>query len=453
MHNAARAPFRTALCTAFRSAFRHGWAVAALCVGPLAAPVQATQTRATHPVYHGTLETTLVEVGLDVRKFVLAGPRDQRRLPLALPAGARAYVGSFVVTDQTDRDHPVTQRLPALFVTEPGHPAVLYVGLRRDAEDTTVTSFTAAHAHVLQPSKAPGALVGDMETTITWPLPGTVFRQYTLRVLDSPRRPNTYATITGDTGSDTHYLWVSQRKAQGHVVLDGRPTVAQFEVSPLTGKIPSLGTYSLDCTGDSIDPTSHTENQYKFAPEVVVMFKVGDTYVAPDHVDERLGTFTMIGHRPDEYIPPLDTGVLLSNVTFTTFDGTSRHLSDYRGKYVLLDFWTIQCGPCIESIPTLAAAYATYHPRGFEIIGINLDDNLRVDKVDAFLKSRGSTWVHTSLSVPPTGAALGAYVDTHCRIHSYPTLVLLGPDGKIVALSEALFGPLLQAKLAELLPK
>ena len=59
--------------------------------------------------------------------------------------------------------------------------------------------------------------------------------------------------------------------------------------------------------------------------------------------------------------------------TLKDLSGQEVSLSDFRGKVVLLDFWTTWCVPCRASIPHLNMLYKTYRERGLEILGINLD--------------------------------------------------------------------------------
>jgi thiol-disulfide isomerase/thioredoxin len=160
----------------------------------------------------------------------------------------------------------------------------------------------------------------------------------------------------------------------------------------------------------------------------------------------------MTGIPASAYVPAMDTGVILPDVAFGTVDGASHHLSDYRGKYVLLDFWTVDCGPCIGEMPNMEAAYQRYKPRGLEIIGVDIDNDLDMTKFSEFLAQQGSTWTHTSLSIQPTGPELRTWIDVHCRLHAFPTVVLLGPDGKIVAMDDELRGEALQKTLERFIP-
>ena len=67
-------------------------------------------------------------------------------------------------------------------------------------------------------------------------------------------------------------------------------------------------------------------------------------------------------------------GKLVTDFSVTDLDGKPISLEDYRGKVVLLDFWGVWCGFCIDEMPNLKRVYATYKEQGFDIIGVSLDD-------------------------------------------------------------------------------
>jgi thiol-disulfide isomerase/thioredoxin len=75
---------------------------------------------------------------------------------------------------------------------------------------------------------------------------------------------------------------------------------------------------------------------------------------------------------------------------FTAVDGSPVDLASLKGKVVLVDFWATWCGPCMGEVPNVVATYKKYHDKGFEIIGISLDENK-----DAMLKvtaEKEMTW-------------------------------------------------------------
>lgn len=123
-------------------------------------------------------------------------------------------------------------------------------------------------------------------------------------------------------------------------------------------------------------------------------------------------------------------------------DGNPISLDSFRGKYLLVDFWASWCTPCRIENPNLVSAYAKYHEKGFEILGVSLDR----DK-NAWLKGIADdnlTWPQVSDLQYWNNEASRLY-----SISSIPASFLLDPNGVIIA--KNLRGEELLAKLAELL--
>ena len=108
----------------------------------------------------------------------------------------------------------------------------------------------------------------------------------------------------------------------------------------------------------------------------------------------------------------------------TAVDGSEIDLSKLRGKIVLLEFWATWCGPCLREAPTVSAAYKKFHERGFEIIGISLDENK--ESLLNFTKARGITW--------PQYFDENKKVSQRFGIEGIPTMWLLNKQGMIANL-------------------
>lgn len=112
-----------------------------------------------------------------------------------------------------------------------------------------------------------------------------------------------------------------------------------------------------------------------------------------------------------------------------TITGEMTRLSDIcgKGKWVLLDFWATWCGPCLEEMPQLKKAYASYALMDFEICGISLDPD--IDRLRGYVAQEKLLWKNL-IDLPEEGATSVAEL---YGVTAIPTNFLISPDGKIVA--------------------
>lgn len=128
----------------------------------------------------------------------------------------------------------------------------------------------------------------------------------------------------------------------------------------------------------------------------------------------------------------------------TLINGKPFDYSKYQGKVILVDFWATWCGPCIEEIPNIKQNYADYHSKGFEVIGISLDDELPA--VESFVKKNKIPW-STLFSHDPDAVGVEHPLAVKYGVMQIPCMMLVGKDGKVI--STKLRGPQLAKLLKE----
>ncbi|WP_313188151.1 redoxin domain-containing protein [Sphingobacterium siyangense] len=118
----------------------------------------------------------------------------------------------------------------------------------------------------------------------------------------------------------------------------------------------------------------------------------------------------------------------------TDIDGKALSLSDFRGKYVLLDFWASWCVPCRKGNPHLIKLYQQYKSKGFEIIGIADDDSKPEKWHKAVEQDEIGIWKHIlrGAKFDGTNFDLSKDVTKGYGVSSLPTKVLIDPQGVII---------------------
>ena len=110
-----------------------------------------------------------------------------------------------------------------------------------------------------------------------------------------------------------------------------------------------------------------------------------------------------------------------------TVDGEPLRLADFRGKFVLLDFWATWCGPCVGETPFLKSTYKAFGGNNnFAMISLSLDDSPSAPK--DFARKNDIKWIQGFL-----GKWSDSKVTPLYGVDGIPAIFLIGPDGKIVA--------------------
>lgn len=106
----------------------------------------------------------------------------------------------------------------------------------------------------------------------------------------------------------------------------------------------------------------------------------------------------------------------------TDLSGRPLQLSALRGKVVLLDFWATWCPPCVAEIPHFVDLHAGYKDKGFEIVGLSLDEGGPA-AVRPFLQTHKVKY--------PVAMATPQITQAYGGIHGIPTTFLIDKTGNV----------------------
>lgn len=171
--------------------------------------------------------------------------------------------------------------------------------------------------------------------------------------------------------------------------------------------------------------------------------RIVQRYLHPGKVDPAPMTFKFnTAEEADAKFGAVATGKPAPDFSIPDVNGKIITLADFKGKYVLLDFWASWCGPCKPQIPFLKAAKDKFLDKNLVVLGISLDS-----KKEAWMKaieSHGLDWINASSLkgwAEPVAQSYGA--------DAIPFNVLIGPDGKVLA--KGLYGEAIDKTLSEII--
>jgi peroxiredoxin len=117
--------------------------------------------------------------------------------------------------------------------------------------------------------------------------------------------------------------------------------------------------------------------------------------------------------------PPVDA----PQFSLLSLDGHELTLSDYQGKYLLVNFWATWCGPCKVEMPSLELLYRKFKKRNFAMIAIS-NDIFGEQVVKPYIQAQNFTF--------PVGLDPKLEISNRFGVISLPTTFLIDPRGKII---------------------
>ena len=122
------------------------------------------------------------------------------------------------------------------------------------------------------------------------------------------------------------------------------------------------------------------------------------------------------------------TGDKIYDAELKDVEGKTHHLSDYRGSYILLDFWSRACGPCVAALPELEKIAEQYKGKVI-VISVSVDP-VSVWKEEVAKSPVSNYWLQLSDGLGSSGIA------AHYGLKSLPTFVYISPEGLILKIKE-----------------
>lgn len=120
-------------------------------------------------------------------------------------------------------------------------------------------------------------------------------------------------------------------------------------------------------------------------------------------------------------------GNVAPEIALPTLKGNVVKLSDFKGKYVIVDFWASWCGDCRRETPGLIELYKEYNPKGVEFLGVSFDDS--AEKMQAAIDKYQIPWTQ----VTELKAWKQTEINKAYEIKWIPSFYLICPEGKVKA--------------------
>jgi thiol-disulfide isomerase/thioredoxin len=132
------------------------------------------------------------------------------------------------------------------------------------------------------------------------------------------------------------------------------------------------------------------------------------------------------GQKSSSEYPPLASAVAESQLK--TMDGSTFKISDKKGKVVLINMWATWCGPCLAEMPAFVKMQDKYGPSGFEILGLDTDDesDTLADDINKVVKEKGINYPIVFSDTQTQAALLNI-----SKFNGIPQSFLIDADGNL----------------------
>lgn len=232
-------------------------------------------------------------------------------------------------------------------------------------------------------------------------------------------------------------------------IADPRPSVSEigmkFHIELGLGMWPKLNEQQRSGLIDTVVTfvSRGTPDQSKLQMIMAVVDYVGDMrggeVYAKRLLDATIPLYKSSGNEDLLSIVPLLEGIarrmaLPGNpieVSGTLLDGSQFNWESYRGKVVLVDFWATWCGPCRAEVPNVLKLYQAYHDKGFEVVGISLDE--KPEQAEAYIKQTGIPWV-TLFNQEESQRGWEHPLATYYGVTGIPRAILVDQAGNVLSM-------------------